>query len=83
MQGMVSRVTIGTSIVLIAIGAILKWAVTAQVKGFNIHTAGTVIFVLGLVGLALAIVYTFWWGPNRREVVYDDAPVAPRPPPRV
>jgi len=52
--------TIGSSILLIAVGAILKWAVTAQVKGFDIQTAGTVLFVVGLVGLVLSLVYTFW-----------------------
>jgi hypothetical protein len=57
--------TIGSSILLIAIGAILKWAVTGQVKGFDIQTAGTVLFVVGLVGLALSLIYTFWWA--RRE----------------
>ena len=72
--------TIGTSILLIAAGAILKWAVTAQVNGFNIQTAGTVLFVVGLVGLVLALIYTFWWS-NRRDVVYDDARVVRRPPP--
>lgn len=71
--------TIGTSIVLVAIGAILKWAVTAQVKGFNIQTAGTVVFVVGLVGLALSIMYTFWWASPRRDT-YDDTHVARRPP---
>ncbi len=39
--------TIGSSIVLIAVGAILKWAVTAHVSGINLQTAGTVLFVLG------------------------------------
>ncbi len=53
--------TIGSSIVLIAIGAILKWAVTAHISGFDIQTAGTVLFVVGLVGLVLALFYTFWW----------------------
>jgi hypothetical protein len=53
--------TIGSSIVLLAIGAILKWAVTAHVNGFNIQTAGTVLFVLGIIGLVLAILYTFVW----------------------
>ena len=72
--------TIGTSIVLIAIGAILKWAVTAQVNGFNIQTAGTVVFVVGLVGLALSIMYTFWWSSPRRDV-YDETRVVRRPPP--
>ncbi|MGO9882038.1 MAG: DUF6458 family protein [Solirubrobacteraceae bacterium] len=53
--------TIGTSIVLIAVGAILKWAVTAQVSGINLQTAGTVLFVLGIVGLVLSVIYTFYW----------------------
>lgn len=74
--------TIGTSIVLVAIGAILKWAVSARVNGFNIQTAGTVVFVVGLVGLALSIMYTFWWSASRREV-YDDTRVVRRPPPTV
>jgi uncharacterized membrane protein len=68
--------TIGSSIVLIAIGAVLKWAVTAHVSGFNIQTAGTVLFVVGLVGLVLAMVYAFWFD---RRTPYDG--VARRPPP--
>ena len=52
--------TIGGAILLIAVGAILKWAVTVHVSGFDIHTAGTIIFVIGLVSLVLAIAYTFW-----------------------
>ena len=66
--------TIGTSIVLIAIGAILKWAVTAHVNGFNIQTAGTVLLIVGIVGLVLSVLYTFWWSRARtREVrTYED-----------
>jgi Zn-dependent protease with chaperone function len=70
--------TIGTSIVLIAAGAILKWAVTAHVSGFDIQTAGTVLFVVGLVGLVLALIYTFWW--TRRDA-YDNTRVIHRQPP--
>jgi hypothetical protein len=69
--------TIGTSIVLIALGAILKWAVTAHASWIDIQTTGTVLFVVGLVGLALALMYTFWW--NRRET-YDETRVMRRPP---
>jgi hypothetical protein len=71
--------TIGTSIVLIAAGAILKWAVTAHVNGFNIQTAGTVLFVVGLVGLVLALFYTFWWA--RRDGAYNETHVVRRQPP--
>jgi len=42
---------IGTSIFLIALGAILKFAVTASVAGFSIQTAGVILIVAGLVGL--------------------------------
>jgi len=57
--------TIGTSIVLIAIGAVLKWAVTAHVNGINLQTAGTVVFVLGIIGLVLSVIYTFVWSRQR------------------
>jgi len=42
---------IGTSIFLIALGAILKFAVTATVAGFSIQTAGVILIVAGVVGL--------------------------------
>jgi hypothetical protein len=68
--------TIGTSIVLIAIGAILKWAVTATVKGFDIQTAGTVLLVVGIIGLLLSIIYTFYT--SRREATPVRDPRDPR-----
>jgi hypothetical protein len=53
--------TIGAALAPIAVGAVLKWAVTAHVNGFDIQTAGTVIFIVGLLGLVLSVTYTFWW----------------------
>ena len=70
--------SIGTSIVLIAVGAILKWAVTAHVNGFNIQTAGVVVFLVGCVGLVLSLIYTFWWADRAR---YGDPAGVRRPPP--
>ena len=58
--------TIGSSIVLIAVGAILKWAVTAHVNGVNLQTVGTILFVLGILGLLLALMYTFVWSRQNR-----------------
>lgn len=46
---------IGTSIVLIAVGAILKWAVTAHVGGVSITTIGTILLVVGIVGLVISL----------------------------
>ena len=71
----------GTSIVLVAVGAILKGAVTPHANGFDIQTAGTVVFIVGLVGLALAILYTFWWADSVRRRPYDDTRVIRRDPP--
>jgi hypothetical protein len=48
-------VTIGTSLFLIASGAILKFAVTEHVEGVDIHTVGVILMVVGGVGLALGV----------------------------
>jgi hypothetical protein len=52
--------TIGASLTLIAAGAILKWAVTAHLSWLDLQTTGTVLFVIGLVALPLALLWTFW-----------------------
>ncbi|MDQ6745433.1 MAG: hypothetical protein M3Z27_05390 [Actinomycetota bacterium] len=69
--------TIGGSLALIAIGAILKWAVTAHTSFLDLATAGTVLFVVGLVGLLVSLVYTFWWASRTRE---QDQTVVRQPP---
>ncbi len=48
-------VTIGTSLFLIAVGAILKYAVTAHVEGVDINTVGVVLMVVGVIGLVLGL----------------------------
>jgi cytoskeletal protein RodZ len=73
-------VSIGVSIFLIAVGAILKWAVTAHVSWINIQTAGTVLFVVGLAGLLISVVYTFWWA-HRETAAQDQTRATRRPPP--
>jgi hypothetical protein len=69
--------TIGAAIVLIAVGAVMKWAVTAHVNGFDIQTAGTVILIVGLLGLVLAILYTFIWS-RRTAYPYGEDPAVRR-----
>ena len=72
--------SIGAALLLIAVGAVLKWAVTAHVSGFDIQTAGTVIFVVGLLGLVLSVMYTFWWSHDRHDQYrgYGDETAAQR-----
>jgi len=58
---------IGTSIFLIALGAILKFAVTATVAGIDIQTAGVILMVVGLIGLVLSLLQTMVWSDRRRH----------------
>jgi hypothetical protein len=46
---------IGTSLFLIAVGAILKYAVDATVAGLDIQTAGLILPVIGVAGLVLGL----------------------------
>lgn len=47
--------TIGASLFLIAVGAILKWAVTDNVNGVNLGTIGVILMIIGLAGLILGV----------------------------
>jgi Domain of unknown function (DUF6458) len=49
-------VTIGASLFLIAVGAILKFAVTADVAGIDLQTVGVILMIVGGVGLVLGLV---------------------------
>ncbi len=72
--------TIGGSLALIAVGAILKWAVTGHISWLDVQTTGTVLFVVGLIGLVVSLVYTFWWAQRTTRPAND--PRAWDPPPR-
>lgn len=47
--------TIGTSLFLIAVGAILKFAVTAHLAGIDLQTVGVILMVVGVIGLVLGL----------------------------
>ena len=53
---------LGTSIVLIAVGAILRFAVTVTTTGFNLHTIGVILMIVGAVGLVLSMIFWSSWG---------------------
>jgi hypothetical protein len=71
---------IGVSLILIAAGAILAWAVNATVSGLDINTVGYILIVVGAVGLVLSMVFWSSWGgvggTRRRTTVVDDGPPA-------
>ena len=57
---------VGTSIFLIALGAILRFAVTATVAGIDIQTAGLILIIVGIIGLILSLLSMMVWSDRRR-----------------
>lgn len=53
---------LSTSIVVIAVGAVLRFAVTVTTTGFNLHTIGVILMVVGALGLILSFVFWSAWG---------------------
>jgi hypothetical protein len=65
----------GTSLFLIAVGAILTFAVEVQVQGFNLDAVGVILMIVGGVGLVASVVFWNSWGGfggRRRTVVEED-----------
>ncbi len=70
---------LGSSILLIAAGAILRFAVTAHVKHVNLHRVGVILMIVGIAGLVIAVLAMTVLTERRRQAAhYDD-----RRPPRV
>lgn len=58
---------IGASILLIAVGAILRWAVHWSPTDLSVATAGLIIFLVGLVGLVLSLALFGPWSSRSRR----------------
>jgi hypothetical protein len=61
---------LGTAIVLIALGAILAFAVHVQLSGIDLQVVGWILMVVGAIGLVVELAV---WGPRRRRVTRTDA----------
>ena len=65
---------IGASLLLIAVGAILIWAVDVTVSGIELTTVGWILLIVGAIGALLSLIFwSSWGGYHRRtgdEVVY-------------
>lgn len=65
--------TIGGSIFLIAVGAILYFATNVHVAHVSIDTVGLILMIAGGAGLVLGFIQQAMWSRrSRREVVVDD-----------
>ena len=67
---------IGVSIFLIAVGAILTFAVDATVSGVSIQTVGVILMIAGALGLIVTLMI---FGPRRRAGVVEERVVDDRP----
>jgi hypothetical protein len=66
---------IGTSLFLIAAGAILIWAVEVSVAGVSLVAVGWILLIVGIVGALLSMIFWSSWGGfggrERERVVVD------------
>jgi len=65
---------------MVAVGAILTWAVTAEVSGLDIRVIGVILIVVGIAGFLLSMVFwSSWGGPAQfgrgRETYVEERPV--------
>jgi hypothetical protein len=72
---------LGVGLFLIAIGAILAWAVNVHTSGFDLNTIGYILLVVGAVGVLLSLIFwSSWAGPgywSRRRTYADEPPPGP------
>ncbi len=47
---------------MIAVGAILRYAVTVSTSGINLHAVGDILMIVGVIGIVLSLVFWSSWG---------------------
>jgi hypothetical protein len=62
---------IGTSIFLFAVGAILRYAVTADISGIDLDVVGLILMIAGAVGLALSLLWMTIYADRARGTVVE------------
>jgi membrane protein implicated in regulation of membrane protease activity len=77
--------SIGSSALLIAVGAILRYAVTASISGVSLSTIGLILMLAGVLGLVLSLLYAIASRPRRsvtERTVEEENPRYEPPAPR-
>jgi len=71
---------IAVSILLIAVGAVLTWGVTAEAEGLDVNNIGVILMIVGILGLVISMIFWSSWGGIRRRTAYvEGGPVAAEP----
>lgn len=66
---------IAVSLILIAVGAVLTWAVNAEVEGLDVTVIGVILMIVGLISFVLTLLFWSSWGPYaRRDTYVEGAP---------
>lgn len=60
---------IGISIFLLAVGAVMAFALDVTAEGFNVNTVGVILMVVGAIGLLASLTIFGSWGAGRRSDV--------------
>jgi hypothetical protein len=70
---------LGVGFLLAAVGAVLAFAVSATVSGVNIHAIGWILLIVGIIGIALSMIFWsswagpgYWSGRRRSSTTYVD-----------
>ena len=61
---------ISVSILLVAVGAILTWGVTADAEGLDVNAIGVILMIVGILGLVISMLFWSSWGGFRRRTAY-------------
>ena len=80
--------TLGGALLLVAVGAILRYATNLHVSGIDIDTVGLILMIVGIVGFVIALFYEFvvarersryyrYWGRDRAAAPPPADPNAP------
>jgi uncharacterized YccA/Bax inhibitor family protein len=57
----------GLSIALIAVGAVLTFALEREAEGINLDAVGIILMIVGAIGLVISALFRSNWGPYSRE----------------
>ena len=69
---------VGTSLFLIALGAICYWALDFDIAGIDIDAIGVILMVIGAIGLVLSLLFWSSFSPRRRRETVVERPVETR-----
>jgi hypothetical protein len=67
---------IGTSIFLIAVGAILRYAVNDGIESIDLAVVGLILMIVGVIGLVISLFYLNVWARGTRGAARGDRPIA-------